>query len=69
MLKYSFFVAVTWGLNLFDPYVFADVPRTVADAVADDWTLLSSCGGNSKCASNFHLFAMDKQTDRDILKY
>ena len=41
------FVAVTWGLNLFDPYVYADVPRTVADATADDWTLLSSCGGNT----------------------
>ena len=50
----SFFcVSVTWGLNLFDPYVYADVPRTVADATADDWTLLSSCGGNRYCKNVF----------------
>ena len=44
---------VTWGRNASDPYLFADVPRTVVDATADNWALLSSCGDNSSKISTY----------------
>ncbi len=39
-----FFFTVTWDVNPFNSYAFADVPRTTADAEADDWKALDEPG-------------------------
>lgn len=41
-------LSVTFGVNPFDPNVFADLPRTAHDATAHGWTKIADCDENSK---------------------
>ncbi|KAL8606084.1 hypothetical protein ACOMHN_044420 [Nucella lapillus] len=41
-------LSVTFGVNPFDPNVFADLPRTVSDANTHGWTKIADCDNNSK---------------------